>query len=224
MRTRHTCALVLAAAIAATASSAPQSTAAAPAGNPVIVDRVLARIENDVITLSDVRELAAYQRLAGREPAKEPELLRELIDQWVVAHDAAAARFAEPPPKQVDAEFNALQNQVGTPEKFAARLRELDLLPEDVRKLVAKQIFLDSYLDRKFRAVARVEPGDVEQYYNEQFVPQLKSRNQQIPPLDDVRDSITDLLIERDITQRSQQWIDQARAQLDIEFPKERQP
>jgi len=224
MRTRHTCALVLAAAIAATASSAPQSTAAAPAGNPVIVDRVLARIENDVITLSDVRELAAYQRLAGRDPEKEPELLRELIDQWVVAHDAAAARFADPPEKQVDAEYIALQNQVGTPEQFAARLRELDLSPEDVRKLVAKQIFLDTYLDRKFRAVARVEPGDVEQYYNGQFVPQLKSRNQQIPPLDDVRDSITDLLIERDITQRSQKWIDQARAQLDIEFPKERQP
>ena len=41
----------------------------------VVVDRVVARIENDIITLSDVRELAAYQRLSGRQPAPEPDLL-----------------------------------------------------------------------------------------------------------------------------------------------------
>jgi len=198
-----------------------------PAGSPkrvVIVDRVLVRIENDVITLTDVRELAAYQQLAGRKPADESELLRELIDQWVVTRDASAARFPGPAAQQVDAEFTALRNQVGTPEQFAARLRELDLSEQDVRALVARQIFLDRYLDRKFRAVARAQPGEVEHYYDDEFVPQLKRRNQAVPPLDDVRDSITDVLIERDITRRAQQWIDQARKQLDIEILEEAHP
>ena len=196
--------------------------AAAQAG--VVVDRVAARIENDVITLSDIRELAAYQRLAGREPAAESELLRDLIDQWIVANDAAAARFPGPPQAQVDAEFEALRNQVGPPEKFAARLRELKLTEADVRRLVSKQIFLDAYLERKFRAVARVQPGDVERYYRDEFTAQLQRRNQAVPPLDDVRDSITELLLERDITRRAQQWIDQARAQLDIEILQEAKP
>lgn len=199
-------------------------TAVSAAPGAVVVDRVLARIENDVITLSDVRELAAYQRLAGRKPGTESELLRELIDQWVVTHDAAAAHFATPPAQQVDREFTALRNLVGTPEQFAARLRELGLAEDDVRGLVARQIFLDQYLERKFRAVARVQPGEVEKYYDEEFVPQLKGRNQTVPPLDDVRDSITDVLIERDITRRSQQWIDEARRQLDIEYTTEVRP
>jgi hypothetical protein len=124
----------------------------------------------------------------------------------------------------VDAEFAALRNQIGSPEKFAARLRELDLSEQDVRRLVAKQIFLDVYLDHKFRAVARVQPGDVERYYHDEFVPQLQRRQQSVPPLDDVRDSITGLLIERDITRRAQQWIDQARAHLDIELFSENHP
>jgi len=189
----------------------------------VVVDRVVARIENDILTLSDVRELAAYQRLSGREPAPEPELLQQLIDQWIVANDAAAARFPAPPAQQVDAQLAALRNQVGTPQQFAARLRELDLSEQDVRRLVAKQIFLDLYLERRFRAVARVQPGEVERYYREEFVPQLQRRKQAVPPLDDVRDSITDLLLERDITRRAQQWIEQARASLDVEiFPESR--
>jgi hypothetical protein len=188
-----------------------------------VVDRVVARIENDIITLSDVRELAAYQRLSGREPAQESELLQQLIDQWIVTNDATAARFPAAPAQQVDAQFAALQNQVGTPQQFAARLRELDLSEQDVRRLVAKQIFLDLYLERRFRAVARVQPGDVERYYREEFVPQLERRKQPVPALDDVRDSITDLLLERDITRRAQQWIEQARAALDVEiFPESR--
>jgi hypothetical protein len=159
-------AAALACVMPGTAAAAPQSAppAAQESGvaarqGAVIVDRVLARIENDVITLSDVQELAAYQRLAGRKPADESELLRELIDQWVVTHDAAAAHVVSPPAQQVDAEFTALRNQVGTPEQFAARLRELDLSERDVRSLVARQVFLDLYLDRKFRAVARVRPA-----------------------------------------------------------------
>jgi len=201
---------------------AAPTLAAAQAG--VVVDRVAARIEKDIITLSDIRELAAYQRLAGREPASESELLRELIDQWIVSNDAAAARFAPPSDAQVDAEFTALRNQIGTPEKFAARLRELNLTGPAVRRLVAKQMFLDAYLERKFRAVVRVAPADVVHYYRDEFTPQLQRRNQPVPPLDDVRDSITELLIERDITRRSQQWIDQARAQIDIEILPEPKP
>lgn len=216
MRARFLCALCFAAWLAAPPPAASQAG--------VVVDRVVAHIEKDIITLSDVQELAAYQRLAGREPDQQSELLRELIDQWIVANDAAAARFPAPPGQQVDAEFAALRNQVGTAEKFAARLRELGLSEPDVRRLVAKQILMDTYLEYKFRAVARVEPGAVERYYHDEFVPQLQRRHQAVPALDDVRDAITNLLLERDITRRAQQWIDQTRANLDIEISPENHP
>ena len=189
----------------------------------VVVDRIVARIEKDIITLSDVRELAAYQRLNGREPAAEPELLRELIDQWIVTNDAASARFPAPLPAQVDEGFAALRNQVGA-DKFSARLRELDLTEGDVRRLVAKEILVDHYLERKFRAQARVQTADVERYYREEFVPQLQQRKQPVPPLDEVHDAITEVLLEREVTRRAEQWIEQARGQLDIEIMAETNP
>jgi parvulin-like peptidyl-prolyl isomerase len=205
--------VLLLAAHAAPAAAAPQ----------VVVDRIAARIENDIITLSDVRELAAYQRLNGREPATEPELLRELIDQWIVINDAASARFPAPLAAQVDQGFAALRNQAGA-GNFAARLRELDLTEADVRRLVAKEILVDHYLERKFRAQARVEPDAVERYYRDEFTPQLRQRNQPVPPLEDVHDAIAEVLLEREITRRAEQWIQQARSQLDIEIVAEAKP
>jgi hypothetical protein len=197
--------------------------AATSAAAQVVVDRIVARVEKDIITLSDVRELAAYQRLNGREPAAEPELIRELIDQWIVTNDAASARFPAPLDAQVDAELEALRNQVGA-EKFAARLGELHLTEAEVRGLVAKEILVDHYLERKFRAQARVEPEEVERYYREEFVPQLQRRNQAVPPLEEVHDAITEVLLERDITRRAEQWIQQARSHLDIQALAEAKP
>lgn len=193
------------------------------AASQVVVDRIVARIEKDIITLSDVRELAAYQRLNGREPAAEPELVRELIDQWIVINDATSARFPAPLATQVDQGMTALRNQVGT-EKFAARLRELDLAEADVRRLVAREILVDHYLERKFRAQAQVQPEEVERFYREEFGPRLRERHQAVPPLEEVRDAITEVLMEQDITRRAEQWIEQARTHLEIEMVAEAQP
>ena len=194
-----------------------------PAPAQIAVDRIVARIENDIITLSDERELAAYQRLNGREPAAEPELLRELIDQWIVTNDAASARFPAPAASQVDASVEALRNQVGA-QKFAARLRELDLTEADVRRLVAKELLVDHYLERKFRAQARVATADVERYYREEFVPELERRKQAVPPLEEVHDAIHEVLLERDVTRRAEQWIAQTRSHLEIAIVAEAKP
>jgi hypothetical protein len=201
------------------------SLAALPAlAAQVVVDRIAARIENAVITLSDMRELAAFQRLAGRQPAADPELLRQLIDQWIVGNDAAAARFPRPSQQQVEGEFEALRKRVGPPQVFEAQLQELGLTEKDLRRLIENQIYLDLYLDRKFRAMARVQPQDVERYYREVLVPRLQQGKQPIPPLDDVRDSITDLLLLQDINRRSDLWIQQTRERLDIEMFPESKP
>jgi hypothetical protein len=188
-----------------------------PAVAQVVVDRIVARIEKDIITLSDVRELAAYQRLNGREPAAEPELLRELIDQWIVVNDASNARFPAPLSSQVESGFASLVNQIGE-KNFGARLRELDLTESDVRRLVTKEILVDHYLERKFRAQARVGSEEVERYYREEFAPQLVKRNQAVPPIEEVNDAITEVLLERDITRRADQWIQQTRSQLEIQI------
>ncbi|MGC1637278.1 MAG: hypothetical protein WA744_17625, partial [Candidatus Acidiferrales bacterium] len=57
----------------------------------------------------------------------------------------------------------------------------------------------------------------VEAYYHDEFAPQLKARNQPVPPLDDVDDTIREVLIQRAINERSTKWLDDSRDALRID-------
>src|SRR5580698_8312143 len=61
-----------------------------------VVERIVARVENDVILLSDVRELEEYQLLVNGKSESESAILDRLIDQWIVRSEAVLSRFPEP--------------------------------------------------------------------------------------------------------------------------------
>src|ERR1700688_305804 len=62
-----------------------------------LIDRIAARVENDIILLSDVRHLGRYQMLVDGKSETEAQLLDRLIDQWVVQNKPAASGFPLPP-------------------------------------------------------------------------------------------------------------------------------
>ncbi len=189
---------------------------AAPAGE--MVDRIVARIEGDIITLSEIRELGAFQQLAGRASAPDQEaLLRQLIEQWIVANDAAAARFPLPLAPDVDREIEALRKHIGTPQAFDARLAELQLTATALRRQVEREIYLVRYLDYKFRPTVQIEPEAVERYYRETLLPELQARKEPPPPLEKVSEQIRELLLQQEITRRATDWLAQTRAQVHVE-------
>ena len=60
------------------------------------VDRIAARVEGDVILLSEIQELARYQLLMDGKSESDEKILNRLIDQWVVRNEANLARFPAP--------------------------------------------------------------------------------------------------------------------------------
>jgi hypothetical protein len=183
-----------------------------------VVDRIVARVEDDILTLSEVRELGRFQQLVEGRTEDEQKLLGRLIDQWVLTREAAAARFSQPAEADVNAALAALEKQFGTAEAYRARLRELGLSVEAVRRLVASQLYLSRYLDYRFRPAAQVSQEDVESYYREQLVPQLAARGQPAPALESVSEQIRELLTQREISARAAQWLEEARARVRIEI------
>lgn len=184
-----------------------------------VVDRIVARIEDDIITLSEVRELGRYQQLVEGRAGSDDRLLAELIDQWVVNSEATAARFPRPIEAEVDRELDGLGKQFASPEAYRARLRELGLSAAAVRRIVERQLYLMRYLDYKFRPAAQVDAEAIEKYYREQLTPQLTAAGQTVPPLESVEDEIRELLTERQIGERTSRWLDETRSRLKIELP-----
>jgi hypothetical protein len=182
-----------------------------------VVDRIVARIEGDIITLSEVRELGRFQQLVEGKPAGEEELLGQLIDQWIVATEAGASRFARPTDAEVTSELARLEREFSSPAAFRARLRELELDEGAVRRLLGRQLWLARFLDYKFRPAAQFEEAEIERYYREDLTAQLRARGQAPPPLDDVREQIRELLTQREISRRAERWLGESRPRLRIE-------
>ncbi len=183
-----------------------------------VVDRIVARIEDDIITLSEVRELGRYQQLVEGRAGSDDRLLAELIDQWIVNSEATAARFPRPIEAEVNRELDGLEKQFPSPEAYRARLRELGLSAA-VRRIVERQLYLVRYLDYKFRPAAQVDAEAIEKYYREQLTPQLTAAGQTVPPLESVEDEIRELLTDRQIGERTSRWLDETRSRLKIELP-----
>ena len=188
-----------------------------------VVDRIVARIEDDILTLSEVQELGRFQQLAngaeGRNrPPEEHALIEMLIDQWIVNAEATAARYPQPAKEEVQKEMERLAGRFGSAEAYRARLRELGLTEASVRRDVARQIHLSRYLDYKLRPLAHVEDAQVEKYYREELAPEMKKRGQEAPTLDSVDGQIRELLTQRDISARAAKWLEDTRTRLRIEI------
>jgi len=83
-----------------------------------VIDRVVARIENDVILLSDVRLLSHYQLLVEGKAEGDAEILDRLIDQWIVRNEANVARTPQPSDPDIDRAVQRLIQGFSSKEDF----------------------------------------------------------------------------------------------------------
>ena len=194
------------------------SFAAQGRSQPQIVDGIVARIEGDVITLSELRELAAYQQLLDGHSQSNEELRSELIEQWMVNDEATGVRFPLPAEAEVDREMSRVQNSSPNVAAFQQRLSDLGLTSEALRRVMTRQIYLARYLDFKFRSSVPVDDAAIAAYYRDHLVPELQAKGQQAPPLTDVTDQIRELLIEQGVTDRTAAWFDETKPRMKIEL------
>lgn len=200
------------------AGIAPRAWGAAQLQSPRVVDRIVARVEDDIILQSQVRELAAFQMLVEGRAESDDKLLEELIEQWIVETEATESHFPQPAQSEVDRELSRLQNQFGSPEKYAVRLRDLGLSPDEVRGLLSQQIYVERYVDYKFRPTVQVESADVDTYYKNELVPELQRNNQPVPDRTSVDKQIREVLTQRGISSLTAKWLDDTKSRLKIEI------
>jgi hypothetical protein len=189
-----------------------------PAPQTRNVDGVAARIEDDVITDSEIRELGAFEQLVDGKAKPRNELIRLLADQWLVRTEAVTARYAQPSAADVDRAVAEFEKQFPSPEVFQQRCADVGLTPAAIRRLISQQLYLSRFIDYRFRPAAQISDQQVEDYYNKEFVPQLQARNEKVPPLDDVDDTIREILVLRAIQARADKWLADTRDRVKLDI------
>ena len=182
-----------------------------------VVDRLAARVENDVILWSDVRALARYQQFLDGQRETDDQILDRLIDQWIVRTEAEAAHAPHPSEADIDRGLDRVRNSFASEQEYEAKMKQAGLSGPDVRAMVASQLYLSNYLDSRFRAAVRIDPREIANFYQTEVVPRAKARGQEPPTLDAARDSIQEALIQTGIDQQAEQWLKESRLRLHID-------
>lgn len=182
-----------------------------------VVDRIVARVENDVILLSDVRALSRYQQFLDGKSETDAQILDRLIDQWIVRTEADVSHSPRPSEADIDRGLSRVRNSFGSEEGYEARRKQAGLSEQDVRAMVASQLYLSNYLDSRFRPAVQIDPKEIEDFYQTAVVPRAKARAQDPPTLDAARDTIQEALIQNGINQQAELWLKESHLRLHVE-------
>jgi hypothetical protein len=219
-----------AAQISPTAAAEASVTTAAPAARPVVLDRVVAVVNNRAILASDLDD---EMRLAVLDPgegglgiltpqrALEQLIARTLIQQQIRQEDTESA---EAPQAEVNARLDDIRKDLpicarqncATEEGWKKFLTAHGLTADLVERALRRRIQILSFIEVRFRQGIRIDPQQIENYYKETLRPQYRT-GETIPPLEQVSPRIEEILLQQQVNVLFDDWLKNLRKQGDVE-------
>ncbi|MBI3934312.1 MAG: hypothetical protein HY316_06440 [Acidobacteria bacterium] len=218
----------------------------AAAARGEIVDRVVAVVDpgllggpptaGKIITWTAAYEEACYQAFQkGSEPPQwspaqpgGPEqfgaVVSQMIDQILLEQALNRSPFAPAGEGDVRDRIQEIANRYPDAETYHKELVRYHLSEAALTSRLSREGLLLAFIDSTLRPDVRVTAEQVEGYYETVFLPQLETGARGagpaaiIPPLEDVRTQIQEILTQQEMDRRLKQWLEQMRRTARIEL------
>ncbi|HTW79473.1 MAG TPA: hypothetical protein VME23_08035 [Terracidiphilus sp.] len=211
------------------AQARSQSEAAQSA--PVVLDRVVAQVNQRIILASDLDDEIRLSILdpsnLGQSPltrqrALEQIVSRALIEQQIRQEDAQAA---EPSPAELDARLDELRKELpacaneicATETGWKQMLAAHNLTPERVVAYLRYRLEILRFIEQRFRPGIRISQEQIANYYNKSLLPQYRPGDN-VPSLQQVAPRIEEILLEQQVNVLFDNWLANLRQQGDVEI------
>jgi hypothetical protein len=131
-----------------------------------LLDRVIARVNGEPITLTDARAaitLGIVDEIQGVDPIVAA--LPQLVERRLVL--AEVARFAPPEPDitALNGQVNAIKARVGSPERLAALESSTGVGDTQIREIARDDLRIRAYLNQRFGSSVQATDEDAAAYY-----------------------------------------------------------
>lgn len=128
-----------------------------------LLDRVVARVNNVAITLSDVNAAIAMGIVEAAGGDRQAVATERLIDRQLVL--AEVARFAPPEPDMaaIDREVTAMQARAGA--RLDEVMKQTGLDQPRLRDIARDTLRIQAYLNQRFGVTVQVSDDEVSRYY-----------------------------------------------------------
>lgn len=162
------------------AAPALAAALAVPAARADVVDRIVLRVNNEIVTLQDYQQrrndrvqtiLATPEIPADRRPellaAAPRDALKELFDETLLL-SRAEQLAVEVPEDRVEAAYQDARERSGMgEEEFVAAMRGAGLDPQGYRERLRRQLVFQEVIGREVQARVQVADDEVSRYYRE---------------------------------------------------------
>lgn len=182
-----------------------------------IIDRILAVVEGQLITLSDVRAVTRLGLEPGvRDGGEDPvrRTLDALIDRQLVLVEVERYAPPEPAPASVESRLKALHARFPDMLAFVTTLHQVGMTEEHLRRYVRDALRIDAYLQQRFAATIQPADDEIAEYYR--LHAEDYTRDGKLAPYAEVRALVRARLIDerRDVLVR--EWLAGLRRRADI--------
>jgi hypothetical protein len=127
-----------------------------------LLDRVLARVDSAVITLSDARAAIGLGVVESPSPEPDAAAVQQLIDRQVLLVEVGRFPSPEPAAEAVDALAATLRARAGN--RLDALMRATGIDEARVREMARDTLRIDAYVRQRFGATATLQQADVRQW------------------------------------------------------------
>lgn len=212
--------------LAAAAARGSAQTAAA-----VSLDSVVAVVNGQAILSSDLDDeiqlsvLDSTPDAAGkltRQRALEELISRALIQQQIRQEDLASI---QPSDAEVAARIEEIRKELpacvrahcSTDDGWKAFLAAHGLTQYRVQAYLRNRMEILQFIEQRFRQGIQIGEEQIETYYHDTLVPEYPA-GASVPPLHEVSSRIQEILLEQQVNELFDNWLDNLRAQGDVEI------
>ena len=130
------------------------------------------------------------------------------MDQRLLEQERDALPLFSPEEGETERRLEEIQKRYPSADMYRQALARYRLTEAELRERLARETNLMAFIERRLRPQVRLDPAEVERYYQETLAPELRRQGQTvIPPLPDVREKIEQVLAEQEMNRRLHEWL-----------------
>jgi len=198
----------------------------AACANAQVVDRMVAVVNKRVILESELHQAVRVEFLMqGKSldkvsPADSAAALDRLVDRALLDQQIPHSEMLAPTPEELADQVKSVRAQLpgaANDDGWKSLLAAYGLTQQDVEDSLVTEVRTLRFVDLRFRGLVRIDKTDINNYYQQKFLPEVRSRGASEPPMASVSGEIEKILAEQGITDMLNRWLETLRAQAHIE-------
>ena len=134
-----------------------------------VIDRVVAIVNDDLITLSELKEASLSLDPTSDQPIDERTVLNQMVESKLFEQEAKQ-RGLTVSEEELDASIEEVRNRYGlSEEQMEEVLKKQNLTPESFREQWRVQLLGNKLLDSQLRNKIVITDEEINQYYKENY-------------------------------------------------------